>query len=236
MTSNDLNSFISIKDLVISKINVVETEIDKTKKLLTISLDPIKQKNTTYLIKAIYTEDYIRGENVNSIAMSESGGKNMLVNVGELPVSEKTFNLEVPSNKEVLYVKVMAMFSKDEEKIIYLYTPYDVSENREAPTVQLKRTDKIQNITLTSKFRKISAEMNDEEGGAYKKQKYQVIFDDKALLLKYVKVEVTNGDEYENPTLCISKEDPDCIDQRIQLVKGDKKKNLQKSLLKKTKS
>ena len=234
LTSNDLNSFISIKDLVISKINVVETEIDKTKKLLTISLDPIKQKNTTYLIKAIYTVDYIRGENVNSIAMSESGGKNMLVNVGELPVSEKTFNLEVPSNKEVLYVKVMAMFSKDEEKIIYLYTPYDVSENREAPTVQLKRTDKIQNITLTSKFRKISAEMNDEEGGAYKKQKYQVIFDDKDLLLKYVKVEVTNEDEYdENPTLCISKEDPDCMEQRIQLVKGDKKKKSTEIFVKK---
>ena len=223
LTGNDLTSFLEIKDLADSKIKVKENEIEG-QKILTIEFVPLKYKDVSYFIKAIYAEEYVRGENLNSIAMSESKGMNMLVNVPDaIGQDTLSYDLTIPKGKDVLYVKIMAIFGFVEEKVIYLYSPYDVSEGREAKSINLIKTDQIQNITLLSKFRFIRGIMG-EETNANKKQKYQVIFEDKALLLEYVKIEVTISDIFETPNpspiVCISNSDEDCMIHRDQLSKG----------------
>ena len=194
-----------------SKINFKE---DENARKITIKFQPLKYKDVSYFIKAIYTEDYIRGENVNSIAMSESKGKNLFVNVPE--TEENLLTFEIPYSKDVLYVKVMAMYGLAEEKLIYLYDPVDITENRVQDPVTFEKTNKLQNITLQSKYRVITAQVPD----AGEKQKYQVIFQNPELLLEYIKVEVYNGAGVNSPMLCFSSSDPDCMINRGQVSKG----------------
>ena len=224
LTAKYESEYLEIKDITKDKIKVEEIIDDRAKsKKLKVTLTPVPYNDTTYLIKAIYTDNYKRGENLESIAMSESKGKNLLVNVHIHEGKNKTFEFDAQYEKDILYVKVMAMFNFVEEKIIYLYKPYDVSEGRTAPSIKLKRTPDIQNITLLSKFRIIAGEI-EEDTAALKKQKYQVIFEHPELALEYVKVEVTNinylGEPPESPTVCISTEDQDCMYHRNQLSKG----------------
>ena len=39
--------------------------------------------DVSFFIKVIYIEDFVRGENVNSIELSESKGNNLFINVTE---------------------------------------------------------------------------------------------------------------------------------------------------------
>ena len=213
LTANDKSAFAPIdahKDSKDSKVYVEENEKENK---ITISFKPLGFKDVSYFIKAIYTEDFIIGENVNSIAMSGSKGVNLFINVPE--TDEDLLKYEIEYTKEVLYVKVMAVYSLAEEKLIYLYKPLDISENKVQESVQLKNTDIMQNITLERKYRVITAVVP----SAGQKQKYQVIFQNRELLLEYVKVEVYNGGE-KSPMVCFSSTDPDCMINRGQISKG----------------
>ena len=221
LTAPDSHSYLPIKNLTNSKVKVVEKE-DGDKKMLSIEFEPIKYKDVSYFIKAIYTKDYVRGEDLNSIAMSESEGMNMLVNVHEGSQQKLlTYDLEIPKEKDVLFLKIMAIFGFADEKIIYLYSPVDVSEGREAPSKELGQSSDIQVFNLNSRFRFIKGIMS-KETIANKKQKYQVIFEERALLLEYVKIEVTHNGT-DSPTVCISNSDKDCMIHRDQLSKGGSK-------------
>ena len=89
--------------------------------------------------------------------MSESKGMNLFINVPE--ANENLLTYDIPYNKDVLYVKVMAVYGLAEEKLIYLYKPVDISENRVQDSISLEKTNKMQNITLKSKYRIITAEV-----------------------------------------------------------------------------
>ena len=123
--------------------------------------------------------------------MSESKGMNLFINVPE--TEENLLTYEIPYNKDVLYVKVMAMYGLAEEKLIYLYKPVDISEHRVQESVVLTKTNDMQNITLQSKYRIITAQVPE----AGEKQRYQVKFENPELLLEYVKVEVYNEEGEE---------------------------------------
>lgn len=187
---------------------------DESEHKITISFHPVTYPDVSYFIKAIYTEDFVRGENVNSIAMSESKGMNFFINVPE--TNENLLTYDIPYNKDVLYVKVMAVYGLAEEKLIFLYKPVDISENRVQDSISLLKTNKLQNITLNSKYRVITAEVSE----AGEKQKYQVKFENPELLLEYVKVEVYNEEGENSPMLCFSSTDPDCMLNRGQISKG----------------
>ena len=211
LTANNQGAFLPIDCGIDDKISFKE---DENEHKITISFQPVKYNDVSYFIKAIYTEDFIRGENVNSIAMSESKGMNLFINVPE--ANENLLTYDIPYNKDVLYVKVMAVYGLAEEKLIYLYKPVDISENRVQDSISLEKTNKMQNITLKSKYRIITAEVPE----AGEKQKYQVMFENPDLLLEYVKVEVYNEERENSPMLCFSSSDPDCMLNRGQISKG----------------
>ena len=212
--ANSDSAFLPIDVGIDEKITFVENENEQK---ITISFQPLKYNDVSYFIKAIYTEDFVRGETVNSIAMSESKGMNLFINVPE--TEENLLTYEIPYNKDVLYVKVMAMYGLAEEKLIYLYKPVDISEHRVQESVVLTKTNVMQNITLQSKYRIITAQVPE----AGEKQKYQVKFENPELLLEYVKVEVYNEEGEDSPMLCFSGSDPNCMSDRGQISKGGAK-------------
>ena len=94
---------------------------------------PILQFNVSYYIKAVYKNDFIEGENVNSIAISESKGKYMHINDLHFNKSNERVAYDLLVNKEVLYIKILARFNHYNERMFYLYTPYEIKSESEKP-------------------------------------------------------------------------------------------------------
>ena len=92
---------------------------------------PIPRHDVSYYIKAIYKNDFIKDENVNSIAISESKGKYLYINSPHYVENKRlTFDLKV--NKEILYIKVLAIINLLNERMFYLYTPYEIKSESES--------------------------------------------------------------------------------------------------------
>ena len=92
---------------------------------------PITRHDVSYYIKAIYKNDFIKDENVNSIAISESKGKYLYINSPHYVENKRlTFDLKV--NKEILYIKVLAIINLLNERMFYLYTPYEIKSESES--------------------------------------------------------------------------------------------------------
>ena len=64
------------------------------------------------------------------------------------------------------------MYDLVEEKLIYLYKPVDISENKVQDSLALGKTNVMQNITFQLKYRVITAQKPE----AGEKQKFQVLF------------------------------------------------------------
>ena len=93
-----------------------------------ISFEPIKEKDVTYYIKAIYKNGRIREEIMDSIAISESLGRNMII---KNPSYEDNKNLSFTLEnikEDINYIKVTAKVNKDNQKIFLSYYPALVSE------------------------------------------------------------------------------------------------------------
>ena len=210
MTGSSPDSFISIKDLGKSQVTYTKNGNDYT-----IKFAPTRLPDTTYFIKAVYTENVVQGENINSIAMSESRGKNIIdSNIANFKEQELTYTIN--SAKDIAYIKIVAMINFLEEKIIYLYEPIEIKENQQSNVIQLKKQEDIQVIDVPFKSISVVARAND----AYTKQKYEINMIGKDKILDYIKIEVVNDQGVDSPTICFSNEDKDCMYNRGQLSIG----------------
>ena len=93
-----------------------------------ISFYPINYINTSYYIKALYIDEIIKGEKMDSIAISESRGKYMQINSPEYIRGEQ-LSYDLNSDKIVRYIKVMARMNYNDQKIFCLYNPIEVNTN-----------------------------------------------------------------------------------------------------------
>ena len=102
---------------------------DVKEKLYTIMFYPIPYPDVSYFIKLIYKDGFIKGENINSIAISESKGKYLQITDPIFKENEKLYyNLQ--ADKEVSYIKVMARFNLNTYKLFYLYTPINIQNSQ----------------------------------------------------------------------------------------------------------
>lgn len=204
--------FMPIKELTDSKVKYE----NKNNKEYTVRFAPIKYPEVSYFIKAIYTEDIVLGENINSITMSESKGMNLVANEYGNDNQQSELSYTFTAKKDVMYIKVIAMLSVLEEKLIYLYDPIDLSEDQQSQISNLQKSDHLQTIEVPTiskiKIAKVS--------GANKKQKYEVKFEDKNKVLDYVKVDVRTDSRVDSPNVCFSNQDQDCMSYRGQLSLG----------------
>jgi len=98
-----------------------------------ISFYPIPGLKASYYIKAIYKDEFIKGEKIDTIAISESKGKYMQINNPSYNEGEN-ISLTFKIDKEVSYIKVMARFNFVNQKLFYLYKPVDLTKtNPENP-------------------------------------------------------------------------------------------------------
>ena len=92
-----------------------------------VSFYPIENNDVTYYIKAVYNRKKIKGEKIDTIAISEFLGKNMQI---KNPKYEKdkliTFTLE-DVKKQINHIKVMAKVTVKTQKIFLLYNPINVT-------------------------------------------------------------------------------------------------------------
>ena len=96
-----------------------------------VSFYPIDNNDLTYYIKAIYSKGKIEGEKIDTIAISESLGKNMIINNPKYE-KDKMLNFVLEDVREnVSYIKVMAKVNIKTQKIFLLYNPIKVSGDDE---------------------------------------------------------------------------------------------------------
>ena len=101
---------------------------------------PLAYKDVSYFIKLVYKDGFVKGENINSIAISESKGKYLQINDPMFKINEKLYySIEV--DEEVSYIKVMARFNLNEYKLFYLYNPVDIKNEGPTPPPTDKKTD-----------------------------------------------------------------------------------------------
>ena len=93
---------------------------------------PIAIKDVSYFIKLVYKDDFIEGENINSIAISESKGKYKQIANPLSRINERLY-YQLEAEKEVSYIKVMARFNLEEYKLFYLYTPVKITDGGSKP-------------------------------------------------------------------------------------------------------
>ena len=96
-----------------------------------ISFYPIPGLKASYYIKAIYKDELIKGEKIDTIAISESKGKYMQISNPSYKENEQiSFTFKI--DKEVSYIKVMARFNFINQKLFYLYKPVDITKSDES--------------------------------------------------------------------------------------------------------
>ena len=90
----------------------------------TISFYPLEFTDVSYFVKAIYKNELTEGENVNTIALSESKGKYMYI---DNPPFKKDTKMSVNMivDKEVSYFKIMARFNLNDQNLFFLYKPIE---------------------------------------------------------------------------------------------------------------
>ena len=156
----------------------------------------LDKTDVTYYIKAVYKSGVNFEENINSIAISETKGKNVQIAKPNIKNGMIEYYLEV--DKDISYIKVLARFNFLYGKYIYLYTPYETE---------------ITEITYSNGLEKSFS--------AAKKARYELIFDSQELEnIKYIKVTVQSSTGEQTPVLYFSPTDSKCIENRVQLAKG----------------
>ena len=94
-----------------------------------LSFSPIALSDASYYIKAIYKDGLIKGEKIDSIAISESKGKYLQINNPSLKNFEP-ITCELNTDKEISYIKIMVRFNFINQKLFYLYKPVEVIYNK----------------------------------------------------------------------------------------------------------
>ena len=95
-----------------------------------ISFYPIPLNGTSYYIKAYYKEGFIKGENVETIAISESPGIYIQINDPSFE-KDKQIDYSLSTIKKINCIKILASLDIYEYKVYNLYKPEFVNQNEE---------------------------------------------------------------------------------------------------------
>ena len=187
-----------------------------------ISFSPITEyKDVSYYIKAIYKDEEIQGEKIDTIAISESPGKYMQINYPQYTEgSQLSYDFHI-DNKEISYIKVMARVKDQAQKYFLLYTPKKIEQGDESDELIITTDENQFNIDYQSHI-KAKAE------NVPKIKKYKLNFSNSMNsklqypnLPNYIKIYVSPNTENNNPILYSSLDDEECKNNRIQLSKGE---------------
>ena len=99
---------------------------------------PIEADQVTYFIKAAYVKGFVYGENINSIAISESQGAVKQITNHKYTKWVK-LNYKIEGKEEIKYIKVMARVDDRSQKKFYLYRPYDIEHKEERDQARRER-------------------------------------------------------------------------------------------------
>ena len=196
-----------------SKIKVDISGIDYT-----VSFKQILIKETSYYIKAYYKEGFIEGENINTIAITESPGEVIQINEPDLTQDEQ-LSFNISTEKSIKYIKVMARISNGEFKDFFSYIP-ELLENTPIPEqeIDIGPSDDVIEIPYNYRTAVLANVKN-----ANKKQRYELTFNsiNKANNIpNYIKVKAYIEEGTKAPILYFSPIDSNCTNQRVQLAKG----------------
>ena len=108
--------------MILKSTNITASGLDNNYK---ISFYPIGVSDVSYYIKAFYKDGFINGEDMDTIAISESPGKYIQIFKPDYKNVEQ-LSYELKTDKEVKYIKIMARLNDDQDKEFYLYTPIEV--------------------------------------------------------------------------------------------------------------
>ena len=134
-TFSDEKSFLQ-SDIIIENTDITASGKDYN---YTISFYPIQQNSITYFIKAYYEDGFIEGENINSIAVSESPGTYIQINNPETePGKQLTYYYKI--DKNIKYIKILVGLNTNQDKVFYLYNPVSV-KNEITPKEEKKTPD-----------------------------------------------------------------------------------------------
>ena len=174
----------------------------------------------SYYIKAIYSTGIVKGEIINSIAMSSSKGMNMIINEPNYKEKQE-LSCDLPVKQDIRYIKVMAKLNRFEQKLFYLYNPIELKNDEKLEPIKLNKTTSVQKIKYEANKNSITAIAKE----ALKKQHYQLNFENKDKLPNYIKVEAVHKEGKNNsPLLYFSSTDSKGIKNRTQLSYGGSNK------------
>ena len=207
--------------------NRTKLEVDtSTSKMYKITLNPIESTDVTYYIKGVYKNGRVVGENINSIAISESTGKYMQITNPVYKHNEK-ISFEFDCDKELSYIKVMARVNINDKKMFYLYEPHEFEEGQQ-DTIKIERTDKLIQIN----YDLYRGSVKGTADNPLKKQKYQLVFKDQSSsnlneieYPDYIKVKVSQTGALYSPILYFSPTDENANENRLQLTWGNSFEN-----------
>jgi hypothetical protein len=112
-----------------------------------ISFYPIEFDEVSYYIKAVYIKTKVKDEKIDTIAISESPGRNMQINNPKYKAGEM-FKFVLEDIKETIsYIKVMAKVNNKSQKLFLLYTPIkltdkDTDSNTDNPSDNTEESNK----------------------------------------------------------------------------------------------
>ena len=111
--------------------NLLEYSISSNSKgkIYSISFYPIEQFDVNYYIKSIYKDTKINGEREDTIAISESEGYYLQIDNPKFDGEKANLIFEIPNNREISYIKVLALVKFYSIKEYLLYKPCDITNS-----------------------------------------------------------------------------------------------------------
>ena len=188
-----------------------------------VSFLPIESDEVTYFIKAVYANNVVYGEKIDSIAISEAKGAVMQITN---PDYKEGVHLKyrIDAKESVSYIKVMARVDHNSQKMFYLYKPYEVGQGPQpgASVIHVQKTDALTRIPYNYEYNKVTAIVQD----ANKIQKYQLkverLFGLGATNVPdYIKVEAKTLKGKNSPILTFSAKDEEAKQLRLQLSRSN---------------
>ncbi len=222
LTAEKESDFIEFMDKDKTKLEVDTSTTNKYK----ITLNPIESTDVTYYIKGVYKSGRVFGEIINSIAISESPGMYKQIYNPEYKHNQK-ISFDFECSKEISYIKVMARVNIHDQKMFYLYEPFEFKEGEQS-AINIQKSDKL--IPIEYDF--YTNSLIGVAASAYKKQKYQLVFKEQSSTKlnaieypDYIKVKVTQKNALYSPTLYFSPTNEDANENRLQLTWGNSYQN-----------
>ena len=202
--------------------NLLEYSISKGSNgnIYTISFYPVEQFDVNYYVKAVYRDKKIQGEREDTIAISESEGYYLQIDNPEFNGEKTILSFEIPNNREVAYIKVLAQVNFYSIKEYLLYKPIEIYEDdiiKPLNPEELSSYDYIIDKEYKTEERQVRLKANN----APKSQKYKLSFNNAKEIPNYINIKITNiNNNNKNKIMYFSPESSNAKENTIQLAQS----------------